>query len=230
VLIPDRKLIVQLEALPMKSTRPILSALAAAASALVLCAGAQAAPTVSVVPSATSVVYGGALTADIVVSGLDGTTGPVGGFGFDFDFDGLRLSFGSFTVDPDGKMGAGSFDLSGGLSGFSVNFLMLADTAIDEPTLFAQQAPGFVLGRVNFTALSSNANAALTLRNVTLSAYGGITSIAGVTTSNASVCVEPTAGAGCGSTPPPPTMPIPSTALLVATALGGLALRRRSVA
>ncbi len=201
----------------MKHNFRALGALACiAVAAATFSSQAQAAPVLSIsLTPATSVGFGGAVGADIFVSGL---TGAVGGYYFDLNFDISRMTFNSFSVDPDAVMGLSPFDLSLGLAGGKVGIGMLADLAADELTLAGQQGSGFKLGHVDFTALNNAGFANFSLSGFSLSTYDG--SDLPVTATGAKLCVGT---ALCDNN----NVPEPTSALLVAAALGGLALTRR---
>lgn len=189
---------------------------------------AQAALVLSVVLTpATDVSAGGALSADIFVSGL---TGAVGGYNFDLNYDAGRMDFASFVADPDNLMGDlanPALDLSGGDSGGSVNINMLAGFFLpaDEATLAGLQGPGFRLGHVEFTALNNSGFASFTLSGVSFSNYDGSAALQVDAASGARVCVSP-AGAviPCDNN----NVPEPMGALLALLGLGGLAATRRT--
>ncbi len=214
----------------MKRNLRALGALASiAVAATTFVSQAQAMPVLSLVLSpVTDVAFGGAVGVDIVVNGL---TEAVGGFGFDLSYDISRMSYTalSFLEDPDTKMGDGgsksAFAFGTGNGSGVVNFGVLAGyvLASDEAPLKALQGGGFKLGHVEFTALNNAGFAAFGLSGFSLSKYDGITAIQGVTARGAQLCVSP-AGTPvpCGNNVPEPTSP-----LLVAAALAGLALTRR---
>jgi len=207
----------------MKHNLRALGALASiAVAAATFLSPAQAAPatlSLSLTP-ATSVAFGGAVGVDIFVNGL---TESVGGYYFNLTYDSSRMSFGSFLADPDTKMGDGSnpaFDASLGNGVDLVNINVLAgffDPA-DAATLAGLQGGGFKLGHVDFTALNNAGYASFGLSGYSLSNYDG-TATLDASATGARLCVGT---ASCDNNVPEPT-----TALLVAAALGGLALTRR---
>lgn len=190
-----------------------LALLALAASACL----SQAAPVVSVSPATQTINVGGPASIDINVSGL---TQALGGFSFVLGFNNSFLSSFGFTPNPDNKMGAFPLDLSGGFVGGSLDVFYLADLVDTELALATAQGASFRLATVSFTGLADGLSP-LTLSGVALSNFTGGATVQGVTTQNGQICV----GGNCVNVVPEPT-----TMLLVATALGALALRRRQAA
>lgn len=211
----------------MKRNHLALRALASiAVAATAFLSQAQAAPVLSIsLTPASDVAFGGAVGVDIFVSGL---TDAMGGYAFDLNYDSGRMLFGSFLADPDTKMGDlanPALDISFGNAGASVNFNVLAGFTSpgDEATLAGLQGGGFRLGHVDFTALSSAGFASFDLTGYSLSNYDGSAAFRAVTATGARLCVGP-----AGSTVPcDQNVPEPMSGLLVAVALGGLALARR---
>lgn len=200
-----------------------LAALAVAIAALSSPAVADPIISLSITPLSGNVAYGAPVGIDIIVSGL---TQSIGGYAFDLNYDLSRLLVIGSVADPDTKMGdasnpayIGDILASPGSLSFDVLAGFLEDA--DEPTLAALQGTGFRLAHVDLTALPVDGLAALTLSGFSLSDYIG-NSIA-LTATNGAVCVSPNGDGGCS----PTNVPEPTTAVLVATALGALALRRR---
>lgn len=206
----------------MKTISRTLRMLAATAlSATVLLSQAVASPIVSIVPSDQTINLGGTATIDIIVSGLDGLTGPVGGFSFKLIFNDTIVIGGSYVNDPGGKMGAAPLDLSLGFSGLNarespLDIFFVADPTETEASLSASQGGSFVLTTVELPGIG-NGLSLLTLTEVVLSEWDGVTSMDGVEVQNGKICV----GGNCA------LVPEPATLLLFGSALGGLAIIRR---
>lgn len=187
----------------MKRSNWKLSSLAAAVAVAATTFGSQAQ---AAYVSFTTTGGPGAVAVDIFANNLPTA---LGGFAFALNYS-AALTFASFAVNPDAKMGALPLDLSLGNLGGSVDFFELADAVITQPALYALQGSGagsFRLGRVNFTAAAAGPYA-LSLSGVSLSQFDGVTTIC--------------SGAACTS-----NIPEPMTPLLVVAALGALALSRR---
>jgi hypothetical protein len=182
----------------------ILAAMALAATTTFM-SQARADPVSFVYAPATITNPGDPVGVDIFVAGL---SGALGGFAFQLDYNGAQLTFVSFAANPDDNMGPGFWDMSLGDLGITVDFFTIADGTITEAALYAAQGSGgsFRIGHVDFTGVAAGPFT-LTLSNVTLSDFYGET-----------IC----SGAACVG-----TAPEPGTALLVAIALGAMALRRR---
>lgn len=210
----------------MKSSTRIPGALAAVAlAAAAFLSQAQAAPTLSITlsPSGT-VTPPGVVTADVFVSGL---TDAVGAFAFDLGFNNSLMSFGSFTLDPDGKMGDAVdqvVDLGSSVFPLHVELVALAGF-FDEGTLASLQLPGFRLASVSFNA-QGNGIASFSLSNYSLSNFDGSASFADVTARGAEICVLAPRATSCDNGNNN-NVPEPTTALLLAVAFGGLAAARR---
>ena len=204
----------------MKTISRTLRMLAATAlSATVLLSQAVASPIVSIVPSDQTINVGDPATIDIIVSGLDGVTGPVGGFSFNLVFNGVVLTGVSYTNDPDTKMGALPLDLSNGFTGGAgspLDIFFAADASETEATLAASQGASFRLTNVEFAG-AANGLSLLTLTDVVLSNWDGTETLDGVEVQNGRICV----GGNCAQAPEPATL------LLLGSALGGLAIIRR---
>jgi hypothetical protein len=206
----------------MKTISRTLRMLAASAlAATVLLSQAVASPIVSISPGTQTIGVAGTATIDIIVSGLTQPADAVGGFSLALNYNNAILSGLSYTNDPDIKMGALPIDLSGGFIGGGVLYLDLffvADPGETQASLAAAQGGSFRLATVSFTGLADGLSP-LTLSDVILSNWDGTATLDGVTSQNGQVCVSST-GAPCA-------VPEPGSVLLVATALGALAIRRR---
>ena len=204
----------------MKTISRTLRMLAATAlSATVLLSQAVASPIVSIDPSDQTIGVGDPASINIIVSGLDGLTGPVGGFAFNLVFNGVVLTGVSYTNDPGTKMGAVPLDMSGGFAGGSgspLDIFFVADASETEATLAASQGGAFILATVSFEGLA-NGLSLLTLTDVVLSNWNGDSTLDGVEVNNGQICV----GGNCR------LVPEPATLLLFGSALGGLAIIRR---
>jgi len=204
----------------MKTISRTLRMLAATAlSATVLLSQAVASPIVSIDPSDQTINVGDPASINIIVSGLDGLTGPVGGFSFNLVFNGVVLTGVSYTNDPGTKMGAVPLDMSGGFAGGAgspLDIFFVADATETEATLAASQGGAFILATVNFMG-AANGLSLLTLTDVVLSNWNGDSTLAGVEVNNGQICV----GGNCQ------LVPEPATLLLFGSALGGLAIIRR---
>jgi len=171
---------------------------------------------------------------DIEVSGLDSST-PVGAVGLTLTFNSAILQGLSYIADPGNKMGVAINPAFNDIScGFGVavgpvcvatpgtfDLNLFADLSFaDNAALFAAQGTGFTLARLTFTTVG------LGLSNLDLSniVTGDVTFLntGANSTATGSVCVSVNGQTSCRNSVPEPT-----TALLVATALGGLAIRRR---
>ena len=113
-----------------------------------------------------------------------------------------------------------SNDFSGGFSGGSLDLYYIANVAEDETSLAALQGASFTLATVQFDGLA-NGLSPLRLSEVTLSNWNGDETRPNVDR-RGEICVAP-AGANCNII----NVPEPTSMLLVGTALGALALRRR---
>ena len=202
----------------MKSIHRTLQRLALAAlTATAFLSQAEAAPVVSINPSTQNIGVGAPGAVDIVVSGL---TDPTGGFSLTLAFNSSFLTGVSFLNDPGVKMGALPLDLSGGFSGGSLDLFFAADASATFASLTAAEGSSFTLATINFSGASAGLSP-LMLSNVVLSNFDGTADLAGVTSTNGSICVG---DSDCSITTP---VPEPETYLLFAAGLAVLAARRR---
>ncbi len=197
-------------------TRKLRGLAVAALTGAALLSQVHASPVVYVDPNSQSVAQLGVTTADIWVSGL---TQAIGGFSLTLSWDGTLVTGGPFTVDPAGAMGPLPLDLSPGLAGSTLVLDFLADGMLTEPQLAASEGASFKLATITFTAGATDGLSFLSLTKVGLSNFAGTAVLGDVTTRDGSICV----GGNCN-------VPEPTTALLVATALGALVIRRRVTA
>ena len=175
---------------------------------------AEAAPIVSISPATQNIAVGFPGSVNIIVSGL---TDPTGGFSLTLGFNGSFLSGVTFFNDPAAKFGPVPLDLSGGFSGSSLDLFFLADKTATQGSLSALQGASFTLATVNFLGLADGLSP-LTLSNVILSNWDGTADLAGVGSTNGSICVG-----SCAINPSPE----PETYLLFTAGLAALAMRRR---
>lgn len=173
--------------------------------------------TISLVPSVPTITTAGdAVSVDIVVEGLPSATG-----GFTLDLDFSNLLFGSVLVGPGGTFGTAPLDLSdllgaaGGSVFLSAYYDLLESDPLDplaEPAAFAAQNSGgpFVIAQLSFTGLAIG-DFTLGLRNAAASNW-----IGDFDDPKFNLLI------GGGN-----NVPEPMTALLVAVALGSLALKRK---
>jgi hypothetical protein len=141
--------------------------------------------------------------------------GASGGFSLSLDYG--NLNFVNYGIGS--AWGPVPIDFSADDGSGTVDFFVLADTAVLEPDLYALQNSGsFTLAHVDFTGVAAG-DFTLGLRNVAVSNFLGE---ANDPAFNLLVC----SGAACGAS----DVPEPMTPLLVAAALGGLALSRRQKA
>lgn len=198
-------------------------------AALVVAAGPvrSEAATISLIPATQTIAVGGTATVDVVVSGLLASE-TVGGFSFLLSFDGSKLGApAGYTVGA--GMGPVPLDLSGGFAGLGgspLDMFVLADGALDEPTLKAGQGASFTLAQVTLTGLAEGLSG-LTLSVVPgaafLSNFDGTAEIAAQVI-NGSVCVD---NSGTGQACDTAFIPEPATMSLLGTGLATLFVRRR---
>jgi hypothetical protein len=181
---------------------------------------------VSVSPVTQTIGIGNAASVDIIVSGLTQPADAVGGFSLTLGFNGTFLSGTSFLNDPGGTMGALPLDASGGFAAGSLDLFFVADVLETQKSLAGSEGAGFTLATVSFLGTAAGLSP-LTLSNVVLSNWDGSATLSGVSTSNGQICVrDPNSTVPCEAN----AVPEPASMLLVVTALGALALRRRKVA
>ncbi len=158
----------------------------------------------SISPSSPTTLPGEAVGVDIVVNGLPSASG---GFSLQLDYSGL--AFTDYSLG--GVWGASPDDFSVS-DASSVSFQVLADLAITEPDLYVAQNSGgsFVVAHINFTGLAVPGAFTVTLRDWAFSNFSGDDQ-------------DPAFNLLLGSN----NVPEPMTPLLVAAALGGLALTRK---
>lgn len=205
----------------MKSVPRAFGSMAALAlAAAMLAAPALAAPTVYFDP-ASQTTPGGAVSVDIWVKDL---TQSVGGVDITLNWNSAFLTGTSYTVDPQLVMGVALDPLndgSGPIASGSLLLYFVADISFaDEASLSASEGASFKLASITFNGYA-NGLSALTLSSASLYAFDGVSNL-GATFDTGSICVSATGSCAAGT-----TIPEPTTALLVATALSGLALRRR---
>lgn len=199
-----------------RTARRVLAATALAVTTLLSQAVAQ--PVVSIVPADQTINVGDPVSIDIIVSGL---TDPVGGFSLLLTFLDSIVSGTVYVNDPGVRMGVDPLDLSLGFlggSGSPLDLFFVADPLETEASLAASEGASFTLARVSFMGLA-NGLSPVQLSNVVLSNWNGTETLAGVTSRNGRICV----GGECA-------VPEPATILLLAAALGALALSRRKQA
>ena len=133
-----------------------LTVLALGALALLGLSGtAQATPIVSVTPTPITVQSGDTQTFTVAVSNL-GTT-SVGGVSLLLTWNGSLLTPGTFTLDPDAKMGTAldpidNIDPATGFSGGNtLTLFFLADITLDDAALQGLQGNGFTLATFSLT-------------------------------------------------------------------------------
>lgn len=183
----------------------------------------QAAPVLSLVPSAASTTVGGNLTVDIVISGLTSTSEIVSGFDLDVFFDPVVLDALSLTTAY-APWGTGSdvFLSQVFVDAGHVEFTLTAlssDAALD-----SLQGDSFVLSSIGFQGLSngfSNIRFGTDTdfeRNVV-----GRQSLS-LNQTTLGTCVAVGTGS-CLAVPEPPMLPL----LLLALAASGAVLRRQTL-
>ncbi len=186
--------------------------------ACLLCLPAHAAVVLTVVPAVQNVSTGGHLSASIVISGLPASSAPsLSTFDFDLAFDPAVLSFASASFgdavlgDQLDLFALGSITAATP-SGAAVNLYQLSFDTIDD--LNALQAGTFTLATVLFDALESGTSPL----GLSVNALGNAEGLPlSATVLGGTVTVVPTS-----------TVPEPSTAALLATALfGGFLFRKR---
>lgn len=197
---------------------------------------AEAIPIISISPVSQNKVVTDPVSVDIVVSGL-GALEEVGAFNLILSFNSLVLAptggLGvGFIPDPAGKMGLG-LDVSAGFSAGKLDLTYLAEDfgipgpdAADQTALRALQGGGFVLARVNFTAIADG------FSPLVLSVVGpagtflstGLGFVLPATSQNGSVCVGDPNQPACQQVS---AVPEPGTVALLGTGICALFVRYR---
>ena len=197
-------------------------AMSIAAAGWLAAVPAQAAPLLSIVPSATSTTVGGPVSVDLVISGLTSVGEIVSGFDLDVFFDPavLSASFLQTTTTPWGGSALVMLEQNFVAPGH-VEFQLIALS--DDATLAALQGDSFILSTIGFQGVAdgfSNVNFGLDPdfeRNVTgrraLSLGQGVQG----------TCIAVGAGSCVLAVPEPASVPL----VLMALAAAGFVARRR---
>jgi hypothetical protein len=206
----------------MKSSHKMLRVLALAALVGVGAFGSAEAATISVSPSAQTVVIGNPVSVDIVAT--LGVGEALGAFDFNLAFSDLILNGTTVVVDPDGKFQEAPLGFEAGAFGaLGVSPLLVnasADPGCDFACLSASQGAGFTLARVTFSTVGVGLSP-LTLLNVALGDADGLP-MQGFQIANGSVCVTAAGTAG------PCVVPEPASLSLLAAGLAAAFVRRRA--